>query len=120
MVSAEERKRVLGMIEAGKLSVEEGTRLLAVLEAAPAPDAGRPAPRWIRLRVTEPASGQVVASARLPLGAAFLLQRTLGRFLPDLDELDLGGLLTGALGGGGRLIDVVDAADGQRVEIFLD
>ena len=120
MVSAEERGRVLEMIEADKLSVDEATRLLAALEDAPASDAGQPRARWIRLRVTEPASGQVLAAARLPLGAAFLLQRTLGRFLPDLDELDLGGILSSVRGGEGRLLDVVDAQDGHRVEIFFD
>ena len=38
----------------------------------------------------------------------------------DLDELDLGGILSSVRGGEGRLLDVVDAQDGHRVEIFFD
>ncbi len=70
MATVEERMRVLKMIEEGKVSAEEGARLLAALDrsrqrdrtrqrrrgrrSAPPPDAEG---RWIRLRISDTRTG---------------------------------------------------------------
>ena len=58
MASSEERMKILKMIEEGKLSAEEGTKLLAALSdkrmSAPPRPPGLPGgPRWLRIRVTD-------------------------------------------------------------------
>jgi hypothetical protein len=122
MLRREERLKVLEMIEAGKIGVEDGMRLMKALEQAggsedpPAAVAG-----WMRLRVTQVEGGQIVTSLRLPLSVAFLLQRLLIQSLPGLDELDLVDLITAARSGEtGRLLDVVESSEGKRIEIFVE
>ena len=53
MASSEERMKILKMIEEGKLSAEEGTKLLAALSDKRMPTPPRPpglpgGPRWLR------------------------------------------------------------------------
>ena len=71
MASVEERMKILKMIEEGKLSAEEGTKLLAALSERRGPPArmpGMPGPaRWLRIRVTDTRSGRSKASVQIPL-----------------------------------------------------
>ena len=71
MASSEERMKILKMIEDGKLSVEEGTKLLAALREAcsdpPRPPGMPGGPRWLRIRVTDVRTGRSKASVQIPL-----------------------------------------------------
>ena len=54
MASSEERMKILKMIEEGKLSAEEGTKLLVALSERRGPPSPRPpgmpgGPRWLRI-----------------------------------------------------------------------
>ncbi len=123
MLSAAERKRILAMIESGRLSPEEGMELLESFRQAPGGEAAASPPRAgrrLRLRITDAATGQVIASARLPLSAVRLLQQAIGRFVPDLDLVDLSDWLDEAEDGEGRILDLLEREDGQRVEIFVE
>ena len=68
MARSEERMKILKMIEDGKLSAEEGTKLLATLSEKRGPTPPRApgmpggGPRWLRIRVTDVHSGRSKAS----------------------------------------------------------
>ena len=59
MATAEERMRILKMIEEGKISAEEGAKLLSALSESrrgpnpPMPPRMPGAARWLRVRVTD-------------------------------------------------------------------
>ena len=60
MASVEERMRILKMIDEGKVSAEEGAKLLSALANANRPPSGLGASsaKWLRVRVTDVASGR--------------------------------------------------------------
>jgi hypothetical protein len=121
MLTSEERKRILAMIEEGRISASDGMQLLEALREAPGAQPARARPgRRLRLRITDAATGQVVANARLPLGAVRLLQQVLGRFVPEIERLELADWLAEAEPGQGRLLDLIEGELGQRVEIFVE
>ena len=92
MASSEERMKILKMIEEGKLSAEEGTKLLAALSekrmSVPPRMPGMPgAPRWLRIRVTDVRSGRSKASAgpvaKLHLASFILRYSALNALTPS-------------------------------------
>lgn len=127
MVSAEERMAILRMVEEGKISPEEGARLLAALgEREPAADpepepASRPLElnngRQFRVRVSNAATGKQKVSINIPVG---LVDMGL-RFVPPNSKFDVQpireALRTGV---SGRIVDVYDEEKGDRVEIFIE
>jgi len=69
MASSEERMKILKMIEDGKLSAEEGTKLLAALSDKRVPTPPRPpgmpgGPRW--LRIPPPSSRSLISTDTPP------------------------------------------------------
>ncbi|MDD5468662.1 MAG: hypothetical protein PHS96_12735 [Anaerolineales bacterium] len=123
MVSSEERMKILRMIEEGKLTAEEGAKLIAALADSARrprrPPARSPGPpRWLRVRVTDVASGKTKATVNLPLGLADAGMNIASQLAPDIafDQL-IEAINAGAQG---KIIDVVDEQDGEHVEIFID
>lgn len=118
MATNEERMMILKMIQEGKVSAEEGTRLLTALggDDADQPVAGAPA-RFMRIRVTDTVTGQQKVSVNLPIALI-----TFGlRFVPETSDIDKDALRAAIESGyTGRLVDVQDSEDGTHVEIFLD
>jgi hypothetical protein len=65
MATTEERLKILKMIEEGKISADDGSKLLAALSAVPRPTGAAPAAappgggaRFLRVRVTDSATGK--------------------------------------------------------------
>jgi hypothetical protein len=129
MATVEERLKVLKMIEDGKVTAEEGTRLLAALDksrqrgqrggrAAPPPVEGNG--RWIRLRVSDTRSGKTKVNLQLPLGLVNMGLQIGARFVPEIDKLDAN-QIQDALRSGvrGKVLEVMDD-EGELVEIFVE
>jgi len=77
MATAEERMRVLKMIEEGKISAKEGARLLGALgrsdeqarrQRGTAEAGGEGGGRWLRLRVSDTRSGKTRVNLTIPIG----------------------------------------------------
>ncbi len=123
-MSAEERLKILKMIEEGKITAEEGTRLLGALnkgkQRAGAP--GEEGPRWLRVRVLDLHTGKESVRVNLPIGLVNVGMRMGARFIPDMEQESVMEDLAQALNQGmtGKIIDVVDEEEGQRVEIFVE
>ncbi|MGW8250942.1 MAG: SHOCT-like domain-containing protein, partial [Anaerolineales bacterium] len=73
MATAEERLKILKMIDEGKTSAEEGAKLLAALmdsqKTPPRPPVRNIAGgnRWLRVRVTDTITGKTKATVNLPM-----------------------------------------------------
>ena len=128
MASVEERMKVLKMIEEGKITAEEGTKLLTALDdnrraprgpVPPAPPGG-PA-RWLRVRVTDTVTEKSKVNVTIPMGLVNVGLKMGARFAPETEGLDwqqvADAINTGMVG---KIIDVVDEEDGEHVEIYVE
>jgi SHOCT-like protein len=126
MASSEERMKILKMIEEGKLSAEEGTKLLAALSDKRMPTPPRPpgmpgAPRWLRIRVTDVRSGRSKASVQIPLALVDAGMKIGAHFAPEVQGVDMSNVLEAVRSGMmGKIIDVIDEEDGEHVEIYVE
>ncbi len=120
MASLEERMQILKMIEQGKISAEEGAKLLQALGAGKG-EKHRPIgdePRWFRVRVTDLDTGKNKVSMNFPMGVVSAGFKLGARFAPDVNfEEIMAAIKAGAQG---KIVDVVDEEDGERVEIFIE
>ncbi|HOA23681.1 MAG TPA: hypothetical protein PK801_12695 [Aggregatilineales bacterium] len=125
MSTTEERIKILNMIAEGKISAEEGAQLLKALQNASskAQATARAAdePRYLRVRVTSIGTGQVKANINIPMSLINVGLRMGARFAPDLEGLDFEEVMEAIRHGQrGKIIDVEDEEDGERVEIFVE
>ncbi|HET9909148.1 MAG TPA: hypothetical protein VFQ23_21040 [Anaerolineales bacterium] len=125
MASVEERMKILKMIEEGKLSAEEGTKLLAALSERRGPPArmpGMPGPaRWLRIRVTDTRSGRSKASVQIPLALVDAGLKIGAHFAPQVEGVDMSNVMEALRSGvTGKIIDVTDDEDGEHVEIYVE
>ena len=125
MVSADERMRILKMVEEGKLNPEEGVRLLAALrdsrkDSRPAVASGRAAGKgWLRVRVTDVNSGRVKVNVNLPLGLVDAGMNIATQFAPNINFSEIADAVrSGSLEG--KIVDVMDEEDGEHIEVFVD
>ncbi len=126
MATVEERMKVLKMIEEGKISAEEGARLLAALAESrktPSITLGTAVgeARWFRVRVTDLATGKAKVNVNIPMGLVNVGIKMGARFAPNLDSEQMEALAEALKSGAtGKIIDVTDEEDGERVEIFVE
>jgi hypothetical protein len=123
MATTEERIKILKMIDDGKITAEEGAKLLAALSES-RKSTRKPSlrstggARWLRVRVTDMATGKSKATVNLPLGLVDAGLNIASQYAPGIafDEL-IEAINAGAEG---KIIDVVDEEDGEHVEIFIE
>ncbi|MBI1794231.1 MAG: hypothetical protein HYR70_08560 [Chloroflexi bacterium] len=127
MANVEERMKILKMIEEGKISAEDGAKLLSALSegrrgpgpVGPSRLAG--AGRWLRIRVTDIATGRSKASVQIPLGLIDAGMKIGAHFAPQVEGVDMSYVMDALRSGvTGKIIDVVDDEDGEHVEIYVD
>jgi len=123
-MATEERMKILKMIEEGKITAEEGTRLLAALgkQKRKRPVSQEGEPSWLRVRVTDVNSGKEAVRVNLPFSLVNVGLRMGARFIPDIEQELAMEELAEALEEGltGKIVDIVDEEDGKRVEIFIE
>lgn len=127
MSTSEERLKILNMIAEGKITAEEGSKLLQALQEAKAsstsPDAmmSEGTARFLRVRVSDMATGKVKVNVSLPIGLVNVGMRMGARFVPDLDEIDVEDLLANIhQGARGKIVEVEDEEDGEKVEVYVE
>lgn len=124
MASVEERMKILKMIEDGKVSAEEGAKLLSALSNANrstgAGLSGSGA-KWLRVRVTDIASGRSKATVQIPISLMEAGMKIGAHFAPEIDGVNMDQLMDALrLGTTGKIIDVTDDEDGEHVEIYVE
>jgi hypothetical protein len=118
--------KILKMIEEGKLSAEEGTKLLTALSDKRVPMPPRPpgmggGPRWLRIRVTDVRSGRSKASVQIPLALVDAGMKIGAHFAPEVQGVDMSNVMEAVRAGMiGKIIDVTDEEDGEHVEIYVE
>ena len=126
MATVEERMKILKMVEDGKISAEDGAKLLAALSEsrkAPPPSSMPPGgeARWFRVRVTDLATGKTKVNVNIPMGLVNVAIKAGARFAPGLDSEQMQALAEGLKSGAvGKIVDATDEEDGERVEIFVE
>lgn len=124
MATTEERIRILKMIEDKQITAEEGAKLLEALRSGSPEGAHRDdtsKARWLRVRVTDRATGKLKVNVNIPVGLIDVGLKMGARFAPDMNGLDLNAIQAAIKGGmQGRIIEVDDEADDERVEIFVE
>ena len=126
MTTTEERMKILNMIREGKISAEEGAKLLAALSdsqkssRSPATKA-QGEPRWFRVRVTDLVNGKTKVSVNIPIGLMEWGMQIGAQFAPEVGDLDFEQLKEMLQSGvEGKVVDVIDEEDGEHVEIFIE
>ena len=126
MGTSEERMQILKMIEAGTISASEGAELLRALEKdkssqPSAPLKGASEPRWFRVRVTDTKTGKNKVNVNIPMGLVNVGMKMGARFSPELEGMDFEEISEIIKSGGqGKVMDVIDEEEGERVEIFVE
>lgn len=131
MPTTEERMRVLQLVSEGKISAEDGVRLLEALRSGEASSqaaekaSGSPAPagspRWFRVRVTDLNSGRDKVNINIPMGLVNVGLKMGARFVEDQEGIDFEQLAAAVQSGHtGKLIEVDNVEDGERVEIYVE
>jgi hypothetical protein len=127
MATTEERLQILKMIEEGKISATEGAELLRALDTKsdrpnpPEPMKGASTPRWFRVRVTDVQSGRNKVNINIPMGLVNVGIKMGARFAPEIEGERLESILEAVRSGQlGKVMDITDEEDGERVEIFVE
>ncbi|MCS7010313.1 MAG: hypothetical protein N2049_11300 [Anaerolineales bacterium] len=122
MATVEERMKILKMIEEGKLSAEEGAKLLAALSNPARPSGtSTSTAKWLRVRVTDLNTGRAKATVQIPFSLVEAGLKIGAHFAPEIEGVDMGPLMEALRAGvTGKIIDVTDEEDGEHVEIFVE
>lgn len=125
----QERMQILKMIEDGKITPDEGAKLLEALKGATRAQGtttaitGGPTGsqgKWLCIRVTDMRTGRRKVNVNVPMSLVGIGAKIGAKFASpvnvDLDEI-LNAIKSGQQG---KIIEVQDNEDGERVEIFVE
>lgn len=130
------RSEILSQLASGQISAEQAAEQLRgpSVPQTPLPEAPLPqtppltpeqnaalANRWLRIRVSDSASGRQRVSVNVPLNWVSFGLRIGARFSPEVAGLDANELLAMLqAGANGQVVDVEDADGGERVQIYIE
>ena len=131
MIPSEERLKILDLVREGKITPQEGIRLLEALEKSEPAQPGVPtrthipsspgSPRWLRVRVTDMSTGKVRVNVRLPVTVLNAGVKLGARFSPDLNQDQMGEIFNAIQAGEvGQILDVYDEEDKEHIEVLLE
>ena len=126
MATSEERMQILKMIEEGKISASEGAELLRALDQDDSgkenePLKGASIPRWFRVRITDTSTGKDKVNVNIPMGLVNVGMKMGARFTPEIEGVEfdkINDLIRS--GAQGKVMDIIDNEEGERVEIFVE
>ncbi len=128
MTTAEERMRILQMIHEGKVTAEEGARLLEALGSSPRQEAGSSRQqramrdsRILRVRITDLGTGKTKVNVNVPMSLVNVGVKLGARFMPSHADIDFDDLMESIHeGASGQLVDVEDIESGEHVEVWVE
>ncbi len=131
MTTSEERMRILQMIQEGKITAEEGAKLLEALGKSKKPPVppvpprpphplGRDA-RLLRVRITDLETGKTKVNVNIPMGLVNVGIRLGARFMPTSADVDFDEIMAAIdAGTTGKVVDVEEVEEGERVEVWIE
>ena len=126
MATSEERMQILKMIEEGKISASEGAELIRALDRDDTgkekePLTGASAPRWFRVRITDTSTGKDKVNVNIPMGLVNVGMKMGARFAPEIEGVEFEKVTELIQSGAqGKVMDIIDNEEGERVEIFVE
>jgi hypothetical protein len=123
MATAEERMKILDMVREGKISPEEGARLLQALQAGNNKKSTGDLrdPRWLRVRVTDIKSGRTKVNVNIPMSLVSVGIKMGARFAPTSSSFNYAEVMDAIKSGAtGKIVDLEDRDEGERVEIWVE
>jgi hypothetical protein len=123
MATAEERLQILRLINEGKITAEEGARLLQALHASAARTSGsvNGGARWLRIKVTDLRTGAVKFNINLPISLVKVGMRLGAQFGTGdiaVDTVQISDAIRN--GTVGKVAELVSDTENERVEIWLE
>jgi len=123
MALSEERMQILEMIQNGQITAEEGAKLLSALKAGrkERTAATGDRPRWFRVRITDLKTGKNKVNINIPMALVNVGIKMGARFVPDTGEVDFDEIAEALRSGQqGKILDIEDEEDQERIEIFVE
>jgi hypothetical protein len=123
--SKEERAQILQMISEGKISAEEGARLLKAISSQDRPGRTERSGEsfrdsWLRVQVFNTVTGKPKVNFSLPMGLVSVGLKLGAQFVPELADIESELETAAAEGALGKILEVEDPDDDERVEIFIE
>jgi hypothetical protein len=125
MATAEERLQILDMVRSGQITADEGARLLEALKEEdrlpeePWPGSRAKEPNQFRIRVTDLETGRQKVDMRMPWSLVNVGINMGARFARD--EVKVEDFVEAVQAGAeGKIMDLVDEEDGERIEVFVE
>lgn len=119
--STDERIRILRLVESGNVTAEEAVRLLDSLLVKQEHTDERKRNRIVRVRVTNLANNRQKANVTVPVSLIDVGLRLATRLVPQIRGSALEDLLHAIENGTtGRLLDLQDLEEGERIEIYAE
>ncbi len=119
--STDERIRILRLVESGNVTAEEAARLLDSLQVKQEHTDERRRNRLVRVRVTNLANNRQKANVTVPVSLIDVGLRLATRLVPQIRGSALEDLLHAIENGTtGRLLDLQDLEEGERIEIYAE
>ena len=114
--------KILDMVREGKVSAEEGARLLQALQTGA--KKGGPSmrdPRWLRVRVTDLKTQRAKVSVNIPMSLVNVGIKMGARFAPVNANFNYAEVMEAIKGGAtGKIVDIEDENESERVEIWVE
>ena len=123
MSISEERLRILKLIESGQVSAEEGGQLIEALAENQERDRPRGAaqPRVLRVRVTDVSSRRQKINVTIPVSLVGIGLKLGAKLARRMESANTDQIMRAIEGGSlGRIFEMQDLDEGERVEIFVE
>ena len=123
MSISEERLRILKLIESGQVSAEEGGQLIEALSENQERDRPRAAvqPRVLRVRVTDVSSRRQKINVTIPVSLVGIGLKLGAKLVRRMESANADQIMRAIEGGSlGRIFEMQDLDEGERVEIFVE
>ena len=126
MITSEERMKILKMISDGKITAEEGSRLISTLSQKSEKEikfAKRSlSNQMLRVRVTDMSTGKTKVNVNVPMKLVDAGLNIAAQFTPEMENAQMMEAVKEALAENmsGKIVDVVDEEDQEHVEIFIE
>lgn len=121
MGTAEERMRILKMLEEGTITADEATNLLQALNTGGGPTAPEREARWLRVRITDMTTRESKVNINIPMGLVRTGIRMGMRFVPSDSDVDYQEIMAAIQGGEtGKIFEMTDEEQGEHIEIWAE
>ncbi|MFO7167620.1 MAG: hypothetical protein DIU80_006285 [Chloroflexota bacterium] len=121
MSTADERMRILRLVESGQVSAEEGARLLEAMGGEAARERAHPTPRSLRVLVTDLNTHRNKVNVTIPASLVGMGIKLGAQLLPRIADTPAEQILRAIESGKtGRVFEFHDLEENERIEIFVE